>query len=71
MADTTAMTIRLPVALAENLKLIADCDNETVNEAIRIAIAWYIDSRRLDPNMQEALRARIERAKLLLPKEEA
>lgn len=66
LSTTTGMTIRLPIALAEDLKLVADCDGGPIIDAIRTAISRYVDWRKTDPNFQEALKARIDRAQRLV-----
>lgn len=65
-ADTTAMTLRLPLDLAAELAIVADCDGETVTDAIRSAVAAWVDRRKRDPHFQETLRRRIERHAALL-----
>lgn len=60
------MTLRLPPDLMDDLSVIAECDGETVSEAIRAAVSAWVASRRADSNVQEALARRIERAQRLL-----
>lgn len=67
--DTTAMTVRLPADLAQDLAVIAECDGEPVAEAVRAAVANWVSMRRLDPLVQAALRRRIEHTTRLLAQE--
>jgi hypothetical protein len=69
--SSTAMTVRLPADLAEDLAVVADCDGEPVAEAIRAAVTAWIAQRRTDPNFQAALARRIESARRLLPPQAA
>ena len=62
IGPTTAMTIRLPAEMAEQLKLVADCDGEPIIDTIRAAIGTWIEQRKADPHFQDALRRHIERA---------
>ena len=66
MGDSFAMTLRLPQDLAEDLKIVADCDGETVSDAIRAAVADWVERRRRDPNMQDTMKARVARMERLL-----
>lgn len=65
MSELTAMTLRLPREQAEDLALIAGCDGESVTDAIRAAVAAWIERRRQDPNVQEALRRIVSKAERL------
>lgn len=69
MRNTTAMTLRLPTDLAEELAIVAECDGEPVAEAVRAAIAAWISKRRADPAFQAALARWIERAERLTVRE--
>lgn len=71
MRNTTAMTLRLPDDLAEELSIVAECDGEPVAEAVRAAITAWISRRRKDPSFQAALARHIERAQRLAVSEVA
>jgi hypothetical protein len=60
------MTLRLPAEVAADLAVIAECDGETVTDAIRAAVVAWVSARRRDPNVRDALRRRIDHAKQLL-----
>jgi Arc/MetJ-type ribon-helix-helix transcriptional regulator len=66
VAEMTAMTIRLPAELAEDIHLIAECDGEPTSEAIRSALYAWVEQRRKDPAFQEALRNLLARGSRLL-----
>lgn len=60
------MTIRLSAEQAEALETVASVENTPISEVIRTAIAHHIDTRRKDPQFQNSLRGRIERAEKLM-----
>ena len=60
------MTIRLSAEQAEALETVANVEDRPVSDVIRAAITEHIESRRRDPNFQEGLKERIERARKLL-----
>ena len=66
MKPTKAMTIRLSAEQAEALETVATVTDLPVSEVIRAAITDHIEARRKDPNFQQGLQLRIERASRLL-----
>lgn len=62
------MTIRLSAEQAEALETVATVEQRAVSDVIRAAITDHIDARRRDPQFQQGLRARIDRAQRLLDK---
>lgn len=65
-----AMTLRLPTDLAEELDLVCVVDDVPVAEAVRTAVADYIEARRREPHFQSCLRDRIARMQQLVMTEE-
>jgi len=57
-----ALTLRLPLALAEELELVARIDKCSQNEVVRRAINAYLHTRRNDPGFQH--RAALYMAKM-------
>ena len=68
MKQPKAMTIRLSAEQAEALETVATVEQRAVSDVIRAAITDHIDARRRDPQFQQGLRARIDRAQRLLDK---
>lgn len=68
MKNVKAMSLRLPVELAEALETVASVEALPVAEVIRAAITEHIDNRRKDPAFQDSLKGRLERARHLLRK---
>lgn len=68
MADSYVTTIRLPIALYEELVLVARADDKPISEVIREAIAAHIERRRADPEFQARLKERIEADQKILRK---
>ena len=66
MKSIKSMTIRLSAEQAEALETVATVEDTPVSEVIRLAIANHIDIRRKDPQFQNSLRGRIERAQKLM-----
>jgi predicted transcriptional regulator len=66
MKPTKAMTIRLSADQADALETVATVENRAVSDVIRAAIAEHIEHRRRDPEFQEGLKDRINRARRLL-----
>ena len=66
MKHAKAMTIRLSADQAEALETVAGVEERAVSDVIRAAIAEHIETRRRDPDFQEGLKERIERAQQLL-----
>lgn len=67
MADrATAMTVRLPADLAEQLDLVATVDGQTQADIIRIAVNAYIATRKTNPAFQRALAEHVERYQRLV-----
>lgn len=64
------MTIRLSPEQAEELETVATVEDRPVSDIIRAAINDHVAARKRDPQFQEGLRARIERAKRLLDRPE-
>jgi predicted transcriptional regulator len=70
MEAPKAMTIRLSPEQAEALETVATVEARPVSDVIRAAINDHIAARRRDPEFQEGLRARIERARRLLDRDD-
>jgi len=68
MKPVKAMTIRLSAEQAEALETVADVEARPVSEVIRAAIAEHIDKRKKDPDFQDGLKDRINRARRFLQK---
>lgn len=66
MKSIKSMTIRLPADQAEELETVASVEDQPISEVIRVAIARHIDSRKRDPEFQNSLRGRMERAQKLM-----
>ena len=66
MKTVKSMTIRLSAEQAEALETVASVEQTPISEVIRVAIAHHIESRRKDPQFQNSLRGRIERAQQLI-----
>lgn len=64
-----AMTIRLSAEQADALETVANVEQLAVSDVIRAAISEHIATRRRDPQFQEGLKARIDRARLLLDRQ--
>jgi predicted transcriptional regulator len=60
MTKTKVTTIRQPADQADELEFIARVDGVPMSEAIREAVADYIQVRRADPAFQQRLRERID-----------
>ncbi len=59
-------TVRMPMGLYEELKMVADADGMTVSDEIRQAIGKYMTKRRADPEFQKRLKERMARDAALL-----
>ena len=68
MKPVKAMTIRLSAEQAEALETVATVEARPVSEVIRAAIAQHIDNRKKDPEFQDSLRGRLDRARRMLRK---
>ena len=66
MKSVKSMTVRLSAEQAEALETVASVEDTPISEVIRVAIAHHIDTRRKDPQFQNSLRGRIERAQKLI-----
>jgi predicted transcriptional regulator len=66
MRPSKAMTIRLSADQAEALETVATVEQQPVAEIIRAAITAHVENRRRDPQFQEELRGRIDRAQKFL-----
>jgi predicted transcriptional regulator len=66
MKPSKAMTIRLSADQAEALETVATVEQTAVAEVIRAAITAHVENRRADPQFQEELRGRIDRAQKFL-----
>jgi predicted transcriptional regulator len=64
-----AMTIRLSEEQADALETVATVEGQAISDVIRAAITQHIESRRKDPNFQEGLKARLNRARRLLARQ--
>lgn len=69
MKAPKAMTIRLSAEQADALETVANVEQMAVSDVIRAAISEHIATRRRDPQFQEGLKARIDRARLLLDRQ--
>lgn len=63
MAKT--MTLRLDDERAATLELVARADDQSVTEAVRVAIDAHIEARRRDKDFKERLRRRHEEERSL------
>lgn len=63
MAKT--MTLRLDEERAATLELVARADDQTLTEAVRVAIDAHIEERRHDKDFKERLRRRHEEERAL------
>ncbi len=52
MSTEKALTLRLPLALADDLEVVAAVDHCTQADVIRQAIAAHIETRRADPEFR-------------------
>lgn len=59
------MTLRLTDEQAATLDLVARADDQTVTEAVRVAIDAHIAERRRDKDFKERLRRRHEEERAL------
>jgi predicted transcriptional regulator len=66
MKPSKAMTIRMSADQAEALETVATVEQLAVAEVIRAAITEHVENRRRDPQFQEELRGRIDRAQRFL-----
>jgi len=71
MKSSKAMTIRLSTEQAEALETVANVEDRAISDVIRAAISEHIEARRRDPEFQEGLKARINRARRLLDRQAA
>jgi predicted DNA-binding protein len=72
MAEKTYVTtLRLPMALYEEVELVARAEDKPVSEVIREAIAAHIKRRRADPEFQARLKKRLKDDAKILRKLEA
>ncbi len=60
------MTLRLPYDMAEDLRIVAGVDGQSMNEAIRIAIDRHMAERKADPAFRAALLRHVERHQRLV-----
>jgi len=68
MKPAKAMTVRLSAEQAEALETVASVEDRPVADIIRTAITAHIESRRKEPDFQDGLKNRIERARRMLNK---
>ncbi len=66
MDPQKAMTVRLSAEQAEELDTVAAVEGKPVVQIVRMAIAGHIENRKRDPEFQDSLRQRIERAQQML-----
>jgi hypothetical protein len=59
------MTLRLTDEQAATLELVARADDQTLTEAVRVAIDAHIAERRRDKDFMERLRHRHEEERIL------
>lgn len=69
MKPAKAMTIRLSAEQADALETVANVEQLAVSDVIRAAISEHIATRRRDPQFQQGLKARIDRARQLLDRQ--
>ena len=69
--NTYVTTIRLPMALYEEVELMARAERKSVSEVIREAIAAHIQRRRADPEFQARLKKRLKEDAAILRKLQA
>jgi predicted DNA-binding protein len=68
MKPVKAMTIRLSAEQADALETVATVENRAVSDIVRAAITEHIEKCRRDPEFQDSLRNRLDRARRLLRK---
>jgi hypothetical protein len=61
-----AMSLRLPYDMAEDLRIVAGVDGQSMTEAIRIAVDRHLAGRKADPAFRAALTRHVERQQRLL-----
>jgi hypothetical protein len=61
-----AMTLRLPHDMAEDLRIVAGVDGQSMNEAIRVAVGDHLAARKADPAFRVALTRHVERHQRLV-----
>jgi len=66
MKPTKSMTIRLSPDQAEALETVANVDNQSIADVIRVAISEHVEKRRQDRTFQDGLKERIDRVKRML-----
>jgi hypothetical protein len=64
--QTRALSIRLPVGLAEDLETLAYFDRCSVAEEIRQAITIHIKTRREDPHYIEQMQQELHRGRQMI-----
>ncbi len=57
---TRAMSLRLPVEMADELAAVARADDVPISEVARNAIVEHIEERRADRDFQRRLKKRLE-----------
>ena len=66
MTNTRTTTIRQDAQQAADLDAVARVDGVSTSEAIRAAIAEYIEKRRRDPAFQERLQRILDEERVVL-----
>jgi predicted transcriptional regulator len=66
MKPAKSMTIRLSADQAEALETVARVEDLAISDVIRSAIESHINVRKQDPEFQESLKDRIQKAQRLL-----
>ena len=66
--QTKALSIRLPIELAEALETLAYFDRCSVAEEIRQAITIHIKARRDDPHYIKQMQQELDRSRLMIDK---
>jgi antitoxin component of RelBE/YafQ-DinJ toxin-antitoxin module len=61
-----ATSLRLPAQKAAELAAVARADGMTVSEAVRLAVAKHIATRRSDPDFQKRLEKVLEENREIL-----
>jgi len=72
MAEPTrAMTLRLPMLLANDLALVASIDGLDVTEVVRQAVAVHLAARTADPDFCAAARSHVADVRALIGDKDA
>ena len=66
VADSKAMTLRLPSELHQRLAAVAEVEGEPIAEVVRRAVSDHVERRRRDPDFRTKLEATMRQHRRLL-----